>query len=118
MPLGDPSDPAVIATMLGATPGAVVVSHDGETTSGHPDKALRELLRDGGGGVLTAPASVVIAAGSLSGIGLVLDAGRWVARGLNEQIVVDGTPWYVSNLESTTPDGGEIRVHLSGEADA
>ena len=104
-------DPAVIDTMIGATPGAVVVSYGGVTGWGHYAQVPTEIGAETG--VVASVPSVVVADGHFPGIGMCEADG--VAEGVGKSIDVGDYGWTIRGIEPGEAPG-EVRLMLSNRA--
>ena len=111
MALGNLMSPAVIDVMIGATPGAVVVSYGGVTGWGHYAQVPTAFASDDG--VVVSVPSVVVADGHFPGIGGCESDGAH--EGVGESIVVGDYEWTIRGIEPGEAPG-EIRLMLSNRA--
>lgn len=104
----DISSGAGINAMIGATPGAVVVSYGGVDGYGHDAHVPTEFGADVG--VVVSEPSVVIAAEFFPELGLCEGSGT--AEGVGRDITVGDYIWNVRAIEPAESPG-EIRLMLS-----
>lgn len=110
---GGIADPATISDMLRSMPDGVDVFSDGKKTGGIFEH-VPDAIFDEPGHVTSRP-SVVIAAGSLPGIGL--DDQEGSLRGIGRTVTISSeliaeAAWAVTGIEPATAPG-EIRLLLS-----